>query len=95
VDDMTVVWSGPSSNPEPSPLLVVVPAHSPGWNKIALTAAVAAKDFGAYFGDAQVVWKGSAAFSANATVSALIGTTAGVTTLTTDLAIGDEIWVKY
>lgn len=94
-DDVVVVWTGPSSNPEPSPLLVVVPAHSPGWNKITLTTAIAAKDFGAYFGDAQVVWKGTAAFSPNATVATLIGMTAGVTALTTDLAAGDEIWVKY
>ena len=94
-DDVTVVWTGPSSVPEPSPQLVVVPAHSPGWNKIALTTAVAAKDFGAFFGDAQVVWKGTSAFSPNATVATLIGTTTGVTALTTDLAPGDEIWVKY
>jgi hypothetical protein len=94
-DDVTVVWTGPSTNPEPSPLLVVVPAHSTGWNKLALTTAVAMKDFGTYFGDAQVVWKGTSAFSSNATISTLIGMTAGVTTLTTDLASGDEIWVKY
>ena len=94
-DDVRVVWTGPSSNPEPSPQLVVVPAHSTGWNKIALTTAVAAKDFGAYFGDAQVVWKGTSAFSPNPTVATLIGTTTGVTALTADLAAGDEIWVKY
>jgi periplasmic copper chaperone A len=95
LDDVTVVWTGPPSVPEPSPQLVVVPAHSPGWNKITLTTAVAAKDFGAFFGDAQVVWKGTSAFSPNATVTGLIGTTTGVTPLTTDLAAGDEIWVKY
>lgn len=94
-DDVTVVWTGPSTNAEPSPQLVVVPAHSPGWNKLVLTAPVAAADLGAYFGDAQIVWKGVAAFSPNATVAALIGKTAGATVLSTDLAAGDEIWVKY
>jgi uncharacterized protein YcnI len=94
-DDVTVVWTGPSTNPEPSPNLVVVPAHSSGWNKLTMTAAVAAADLGTYFGDAQIVWKGAAAFSPNATVSALIGMTPGVTLLSADLAAGDEIWVKY
>lgn len=94
-DDVTVVWTGPSTNPEPSPQLVVVPAHSPGWNKLVLTAPVAAADLGAYFGDAQIVWKGTAAFSPNATVAALIAGTAGATVLSTALAAGDEIWVKY
>lgn len=94
-DDVTVVWTGPSSNPEPSPLLVVVPPHSPGWNKLVLTTAVAVADFGSYFGDAQIVWKGTAAFSPNATVASLIAKTAGAATLATDLQTGDEIWVKY
>jgi uncharacterized protein YcnI len=94
-DDVTVVWTGPSTNAEPSPQLVVVPAHSPGWNRLVLATAVAAADLGAYFGDAQIVWRGTAAFSPNATVAALIGKTAGTTQLATDLAAGDEIWVKY
>ena len=94
-EDVTVVWTGPSTNPEPSPQLVVVPAHAPGWNKLVLSAPVAAADLGAYFGDAQIVWKGTAAFSPNATVAALIGKTAGATVLSSDLAAGDEIWVKY
>lgn len=94
-DDVTVVWTGPSTNAEPSPQLVVVPAHSPGWNKLVLAAPVAASDLGAYFGDAQIVWKGAAAFSPNATVAALIGKTTGATVLSTDLAAGDELWVKY
>lgn len=94
-DDVIVVWTGPSSNPEPSPQLVVVPAHSPGWNKLVLTAGVAAADFGTYFGDAQIVWKCTAAFSPNATVAALIARTSGATVLAGDLASGDEILVKY
>jgi uncharacterized protein YcnI len=91
--DVTVVWTG-SVQPEPAPTLTVVPAHSPGWNKITLAAAVSVSDFGAFFGDAQIVWKGTAAFSANATIATLITATTGVTALG-DLAAGDEIWVKY
>ena len=94
-DDVTVVWSGPSTNPEPSPALVVVPAHSTGWNKLVLTTGVAVADFGAYFADAQIVWKATSAFSPNATVTGLIARTTGAAALTTNLVSGDEIWVKY
>jgi hypothetical protein len=90
-----VIWTGPPSEAEPSPQLVVVPAHSTGWNKLVLTTDVAIADLGAYFGDAQVVWRGTAAFSANATVAGLIAKTTGVSVLASDLATGDEIWVKY
>lgn len=94
-DDVTVVWTGPSTNPEPSPVLTVVPGHAFGWHEITLTTAVAAADMGSYFGDAQIVWKGTSAFSPNAFTTALIAMTTGATPLTTDLAAGDKIWVKY
>ncbi len=94
-DDVTVVWTGPSTNPEPSPNLIVVPAHAMGWHKITMTTAVAAADMGLFFGDAQIVWKGTSAFSSNAFTTALIAMTSGATPLTTGLAAGDEIWVKY
>jgi len=94
-DDVTVVWTGPPTNAEPSPQLVVVPVHATGWNKLVLTTNVAAADFGTYFGDAQIVWKGSAAFSSNAATAAAIAGTAGVSALTADLASGDQIWVRY
>ncbi len=94
-DDLTVVWTGPSTNAEPSPLSIVVPSHVTGWHKFTLTTAVPAADMGLYFGDAQIVWKGTSAFSSNAFTAALITMTTGVTALTADLAVGDEIWVKY
>jgi uncharacterized protein YcnI len=77
---------------EPAPSIAIVPAHKPGWNK--MTVAVAVADLGTYFGDAQIVWKGSAAYSANPATTDLIKATSGVTALTS-LAAGDEIWVKY
>jgi hypothetical protein len=94
-DDVTVIWTGPSTNVEPSPVLTVVPAHAAGWHRFTLTTAIPAADMGVYFGDAQIVWKGTAAFSSNAFTAALITMTTGVTALTGDLAVGDEIWVKY
>jgi hypothetical protein len=77
---------------EPAPALALVPAHKTGWNK--MTVPVAVTDLAAYFGDAQIVWKGTAAYSANpATVDQIKGTS-GVTSLSS-LAAGDEIWVRY
>jgi periplasmic copper chaperone A len=77
---------------EPAPALMIMPARKPGWNKYVVAQAV--PDLGAAFGDAQIVWKGTAAFSANPTTAQLITSTSGVTALTS-LAANDEIWVKY
>lgn len=80
------------STDEPAPALVVLPARQPGWNKFVVAQPVA--DLSTIFSDAQIVWKGTAAYSANANTAALIGSTTGVTALTS-LAANDEIWVKY
>ena len=82
---------GPN-DPEEAPAVVIVPAHKPGWNKF--TVPVAVDELGLFFNDAQIVWKGAAAFSPNAHVTELIAGTAGVTTLSA-LQANDEIWVKY
>lgn len=95
---LTSSWTDTSGLPpdggtqEPSPSVVIVPAHKTGWNK--LTVPVAVENLGLFFSDAQIVWKGTAAFSANATTTELITGTAGVTTLMS-VSAGDEIWVKY
>lgn len=78
--------------PEEAPSVPIVPAHKPGWNKMAVPVAVA--DVAVFFSDAQIVWRGTAAYSPNPSVTELITGTAGVTALTS-LAAGDEIWVKY
>lgn len=96
----TVDWSMLPTDPvvdggatdEPAPALVVLPARQPGWNKFVVAQAVA--DVSTLFSDAQIVWKGTAAYSANPNTAALITSTAGVTALTS-LAANDEIWVKY
>jgi uncharacterized protein YcnI len=77
---------------EPAPALTVLPARRPGWNNYVVAQAV--PDVSKLFGDAQIVWKGTAAYSANPTTAELIGSTPGVTALTA-LAANDEIWVKY
>jgi len=94
--DVTVAWDqAPGATGNPAPMVNVVPARTPGWNKITLTRAVAATDLPLYFGDAQIVWRGSAAYSPNAATMEQIGKTAGVTALSGGLASGDELWVKY
>jgi uncharacterized protein YcnI len=95
----TVDWTMLPTDPvvdggadEPAAALVVLPARQAGWNKYTVAAPVA--DVSTMFSDAQIVWKGTAAFSSNPNTAALIGSTAGVTALTS-LAANDEIWVKY
>lgn len=85
----------PGETGDPAPSLTVVPARVSGWNKYTLTTGVAAADMGAYFGDAQIVWRGTEAYSPNANTMTLIGATPGVTALSGDLAATQEIWVKY
>ena len=77
---------------EPAPSLLVLPARSPGWNKYTIPKPL--PDLKAAFGEAQIVWKGTAAFSTNVTTTELITATPGVTKLTA-LAAGDIVWVRY
>lgn len=94
---ITLSWNDQNNNPSPKVTIVPARLNTTGWNKFTIPAGVtvAAADFGAYFGDALIVWKGAAAFSSNGNTAALIGTTPGVTLLSGDLAAGDEIWVRY
>lgn len=98
---LTVVdWVGLPSTPmpdggpeiEPASPLLVLPARLPGWNKYSVAEAI--PDLSAFFKDAQIVWKGTAAYSSNAATVDLIKATPGVTGLTA-LAAADVIWVKY
>jgi uncharacterized protein YcnI len=95
----TVDWTMLPTDPvadagtdEPAPALVVLPARQPGWNKYVVAQAV--PDVAVIFADAQIVWKGTAAYSANPATTELIAATPGVSVLTT-IAAGDEIWVRY
>ena len=94
--ETVAVWDKPDdSTGNAAPRLFVVPSHVKGWNKLTLTAAVAQDDLATYFGEAQILWKGTAAFSPNMVVATMIAMTPGVTPLAGGLAAGDEIWVKY
>ncbi|MBX3185372.1 MAG: DUF1775 domain-containing protein [Labilithrix sp.] len=82
---------GGLTSPDPAPVVTVMPARVPGWNKYPIPVAI--KDL-SIFNDALIVWKGSAAYSKNPNTAAQITSEPGVTALT-ELAAGDEIWVKY
>ncbi|MCY1078143.1 YcnI family copper-binding membrane protein [Archangium lansingense] len=91
----TTDWVGtPTSGAgvEPAPELNIVPARKAGWNKFTVPSALS--DLGVFFGDAQIVWRGTAAYSANPATTELVNATSGVSTLT-ELQANDEIWVKY
>lgn len=90
VVDWTALEEG--TDAEPAPTLVVLPKRQSGWNRV--TVPVDVPDLGAFFADALIVWKGTAAYSANTETTALIGTTPGVTALTS-LGAGDQVWVRY
>jgi len=87
----TVSWVGPSE-PTPAPALKILPARKAGWNKYTVPADIS--DLSGFFSDAQIVWKGTAAYSPNAATAELAGGTSGVTELK-ELKANDEIWVKY
>jgi uncharacterized protein YcnI len=95
--ETTVDWIAPNEddpNIEPAPQLVVVPAKLAGWNRFTVPAALSAEDLATFFGDALIVWKSNAAWSANAVTAEQIAATAGVSELTS-LAAGDTVMVKY
>lgn len=85
---------GHGMGPLPAPVVAIMPPRTPGWNKYTVPVALTAMNLSQLFADAEIVWKGSAAYSANAATVEQIKATPGVTQLSA-LAAGDEIWVKY
>jgi len=92
--EAVVEWTGDADEPdvEPAPLLPVYPARLPGWNKYSVSADIV--DLSVFFADAQIVWQGSAAYSANPATTELIEGTEGATTLE-KIKAKKEFWVKY
>ena len=92
-----VPWDQPegSTTGEPAPIQMIVPGRtSNGWSKFTMNRALTIEEVATYLGDAQIVWRGNAAYSPNPNTMALIAATQGVTALD-GLAANDEIWVKY
>lgn len=91
----TVLWDGVDhgGGAEPAASLIVVGARRPGWNQY--TIATHIPDPSVFFSDAQIVWRDTAAYSANPLIAKAIAATAGVTTITAGIHPDDVIWVKY
>lgn len=83
----------PGQAGEPAAALTLVPARLPGWNRYVNMEHLS--DLSVYFSDAQIVWKGTAAWSPNPSTQSLIKTTPGVGELTGGIHPDDEIWVRY
>ncbi|MBK9132085.1 MAG: DUF1775 domain-containing protein [Gammaproteobacteria bacterium] len=79
-----IVWEGVDA-----PTLRIVPTHATGWNKYTAQADISLEDIAATFADAQIVWAGSQAYSANPVIADLIQNPLTVITA------GTEYWVKY
>jgi periplasmic copper chaperone A len=92
--ESVVDWVALEETPdaEPAPALTIVPPRFPGWNKLTVSQDIS--DLAVFFADAQIVWKGDAAYSINPTTVELIGETDGVTRLE-KLRAKDEVWVRY
>ncbi len=94
--DTVATWDQPDdSTGNAAPRVYVLPPHVGGWNKFTIPAALSQEDVQTFFGNAQIVWRGTAAYTPNSAVAGLLAATPGVTSLTDGLAAGDEIWVKY
>lgn len=94
--DTVATWDQPDdSTGNAAPRLTVLPPHVTGWNKFTIPAALTQEQVQAFFSTAQIVWRGTAAYTPNAAVAALIAVTPGVTQLTDGLAAGTDVWVKY
>lgn len=83
--------SGHGGEDRPAPALKILPPRMTGWNEYTVPHAI---DDLAIFDDAQIVWMGGAAHSANPTTQALIEGEPDVTVLE-KIPAGSKIWVKY
>lgn len=92
----TTEWTKTPTNAtgEDAAVVNLLPKKTSGWNKITVPVAVSKDDLAVFFADAAIVWKGTAAYSANAVTADQLTKESGVTALTS-LAANDEIFVKW
>lgn len=97
---VTTEWSGKgepvagAEQEEPAPALLVLPTRAPGWNKYTSVEGLEKAQLEAAFKDAQIVWAGDAAYSANPVTAGQIKEEEGVEALEA-IKPGTEFWVKY
>lgn len=98
-DELTSEWVGINSGHDheaesevlPAPYAVLYPKVAPGWHQF--TATDHLHDMG-IFNDAEIVWKGDEAYSANAHTMTMIEDDATATVLS-EIHPAETFWVKY
>jgi uncharacterized protein YcnI len=92
--EVTTDWVGDEGDTDvsPAPLLTILPARLPGWNKYTVDKKIDALDV--FFADAHIVWQGESAYSSNPTTTELIVGTEGVSSLER-IKADKEFWVKF
>lgn len=92
--EVTTDWVGDEgeTDVEPAPTAIVFPTRAAGWNKYTVESDIT--DLSRFFSDAQIVWQGTAAYSASASTTELIEGTEGVAALS-KIKAKKEFWVKY
>jgi uncharacterized protein YcnI len=99
-EETTVAWAALPQDLEAAaegeevteaPALLILPPRVPGWNRYTVGNEI--EDL-SVFDDAQIVWAGDAAYSANPETMSLIRSEDDVDVLT-EIEAGAEIWVKY
>jgi uncharacterized protein YcnI len=96
--ESTVEWSALPTDPAPAEgeatpaaVLKILPVRVPGWNQYTVKDKIADLSI---FDDAQIVWSGAAAYSANPATKQQISAESDVQELS-EIAAGATIWVKY
>ena len=96
--ESTVEWSALPTDPAPAEgeatpaaVLKILPVRVPGWNQYTVKDKIADLSI---FDDAQIVWSGAAAYSANPATKQQISAESDVKELS-EIAAGATIWVKY
>lgn len=82
--EITTPWEGLEA-----PTLKLLPARVPGWNKYTTQIEINTATIQSFFSDAQIVWSGASAYSANPVTDGLISNKLTV------IPAGAEYWVKY
>lgn len=98
----TTEWIGEGDDPkdadgnelEPAPMLMVMPARTPGWNQYTTPDGVHLMNLAKTFGDALIVWAEGNAFSVNSNTADQIEAEDGVDTLKA-IHPNTDFWVKY
>lgn len=96
-EELAVAWDQISTDhsnhdtSKPAPAMLIFPVRYAGWNQFSSQEHL--HDM-TVFKDAQIVWKGNAAYSSNPVTTQMIQNDSSLTPLT-EIHPGDSFWVKF